>query len=94
MSTTTTSTPALPVLGPWEREAACLGVDPDLFFPERNASPADAKEVCARCRVREACLEYALAQSIQHGVWGGLSAPERRRLRAARRRRLTLVPVA
>ena len=90
MSTTTT-TPALPVLGAWEQQANCLGVDPDLFFPERNASADDAKAVCTGCRVRQECLEFALAQSVQHGVWGGLTAPERRRLRAARRRRLALV---
>lgn len=30
----------------WQDQANCLGVDPDLFFPERGASTREAKEVC------------------------------------------------
>ena len=30
----------------WHDHANCLGVDPDLFFPERGASTREAKEVC------------------------------------------------
>jgi len=30
----------------WQDNANCLGVDPDLFFPERGASTREAKEVC------------------------------------------------
>ena len=40
----------------WQDEANCLGVDPDLFFPERGASTREAKEVCRGCVVRESCL--------------------------------------
>ena len=45
----------------WQDNANCLGVDPDLFFPERGASTREAKEVCRACIVRVECLEYALA---------------------------------
>ena len=45
----------------WQTSANCLGVDPDLFFPERGASTREAKEVCRGCVVRDDCLEYALA---------------------------------
>ena len=61
-----------------------MGVDPDLFFPERGASTREAKEVCRGCVVREDCLEYALANGEKFGIWGGLSERERRRLRRAR----------
>ena len=44
----------------WQDGANCLGVDPDLFFPERGASTREAKEVCRGCIVREQCLEFAL----------------------------------
>ena len=64
--------------------ANCLGVDPDLFFPERGASTREAKEVCRGCVVREDCLEYALANGEKFGIWGGLSERERRRLRRQR----------
>ena len=68
----------------WQTRANCMGVDPDLFFPERGASTREAKEVCRGCGVREDCLEYALANGEKFGIWGGLSERERRRLRRAR----------
>ena len=68
----------------WQDYANCLGVDPDLFFPERGASTKEAKEVCRGCVVREDCLEYALSNSEKFGIWGGMSERERRRIRRAR----------
>jgi len=68
----------------WQDQANCLGVDPDLFFPERGASTREAKEVCKGCIVRGECLEYALANGEKFGIWGGLSERERRRLRRQR----------
>ena len=68
----------------WQIQANCMGVDPDLFFPERGASTREAKEVCRGCVVREDCLEYALANGEKFGIWGGMSERERRRLRRAR----------
>ena len=68
----------------WQAQANCLGVDPDLFFPERGASTREAKEVCRGCVVRNDCLEYALDNGEKFGIWGGLSERERRRLRRQR----------
>ena len=68
----------------WQDYANCLGVDPDLFFPERGASTREAKEVCRGCVVREDCLEYALVNGEKFGIWGGMSERERRRLRRQR----------
>jgi WhiB family transcriptional regulator, redox-sensing transcriptional regulator len=68
----------------WQDEANCLGVDPDLFFPERGASTREAKEVCRGCVVREDCLEFALTNGEKFGIWGGMSERERRRIRRAR----------
>jgi WhiB family redox-sensing transcriptional regulator len=68
----------------WQEEANCLGVDPDLFFPERGASTREAKAVCRSCEVRVDCLEYALAHGEKFGIWGGLSERERRRVRRQR----------
>ncbi|MCB0978093.1 MAG: WhiB family transcriptional regulator [Acidimicrobiales bacterium] len=68
----------------WQDLANCLGVDPDLFFPERGASTREAKEVCRGCVVREDCLEYALTNGEKFGIWGGLSERERRRIRRQR----------
>jgi WhiB family redox-sensing transcriptional regulator len=68
----------------WQDFANCLGVDPDLFFPERGASTREAKEVCRGCVVREQCLEYALRNGEKFGIWGGMSERERRRIRRQR----------
>lgn len=68
----------------WQAYANCLGVDPDLFFPERGASTREAKAVCRRCVVRTECLEYALNNAEKFGIWGGLSERERRRIRKLR----------
>lgn len=69
----------------WFVDAACLGADPELFFPERGESSREAKAVCAGCPVRTECLEYALSENIIHGIFGGLSIRERRRIKARRR---------
>jgi WhiB family redox-sensing transcriptional regulator len=68
----------------WQRQANCMGVDPDLFFPERGASTREAKEVCRGCVVQQDCLEFALANSEKFGIWGGLSERERRKIRRRR----------
>lgn len=39
---------------------------------------AEAKALCAGCEIREDCLELALALRDEHGVWGGLTAAERK----------------
>jgi WhiB family redox-sensing transcriptional regulator len=39
-----------------------------------------AKRICSECPVREACLDYALRMREPEGIWGGLTADERRKL--------------
>ena len=68
----------------WQEFSNCLGVDPDLFFPERGASTREAKDVCRGCVVREDCLEFALQNGEKFGIWGGMSERERRRIRRQR----------
>jgi WhiB family redox-sensing transcriptional regulator len=76
----------------WLDGAACVGEDPELFFPVGSSGPAlldvqEAKAVCHRCPVRAACLEWALRTGQTTGVWGGTSELERvPMLRALRRR--------
>jgi WhiB family redox-sensing transcriptional regulator len=65
----------------WRDKARCAEVDPDLFFVERGCSPRPAKRICAGCEVRPQCLEYALETDQTHGVWGGTSELDRRRMR-------------
>lgn len=70
----------------WRHQAACLDEDPELFFPIGNTGPAllqveEAKKVCARCPVRQECLDWALSAGQDYGVWGGMSEDERRALK-------------
>lgn len=70
----------------WRQRAACRGGDPDIFFPVSDEEAEEAKAICTGCSVREACLEYALANREHDGVWGGATERERRRLIRQRRK--------
>lgn len=39
---------------------------------------SQARLLCARCEVRDECLKFALANSIAHGMWGGIPPRKRR----------------
>ncbi len=70
---------------PWRELALCAQTDPDLFFPEKGGSTAPATAVCHECPVIKECLEYALQHDIRHGIWGGMSDNDRRRIAKERR---------
>lgn len=79
----------------WRLYAACKGTDPELFFSVGNTMPArqarrEAKAICVSCFVRSQCLEWALNEGEEDGVWGGTDENERRailRRRASARTR-------
>jgi WhiB family redox-sensing transcriptional regulator len=69
----------------WSR-AACSTTDPELFFPISSSGPGfrqvkRAKAICARCEIRQACLDYAIDVGSVQGVWGGTTEGERRLLK-------------
>jgi len=70
----------------WKNQAACKGIDPTIFYPVTEEAAEIAKGICMSCRVREGCLEYALAQRERDGVWGGATERERRRILRRRQR--------
>jgi WhiB family transcriptional regulator, redox-sensing transcriptional regulator len=70
----------------WMARGLCRDIAPAVFFPSDGVGVDVARSICAECPVKAPCLEYALANRIDHGVWGGCSERERRRI--ARRRRL------
>lgn len=61
--------------------ALCSETDGDLFFPDKGGSASAAKAICKRCDARDACLKWALDRNEQWGIWGGMSAEERAKLR-------------
>lgn len=74
----------------WQRKGVCSrGThDPELWSPRdfdesmtsKNRRHRKAKALCATCPVIRDCLEWALTVQERHGVWGGLTEPERMRL--------------
>lgn len=68
----------------WLADAACRGLDPELFFPSRGQDTSQALAVCRACPVRFECLEAALDRGEKFGIWGGMSERQRRRLRRTR----------
>jgi WhiB family transcriptional regulator, redox-sensing transcriptional regulator len=76
----------------WRAAGACLSADPDLFFPIATGTAAarqimKAQRICAGCRVRQECLDFAMRTGEAHGVWGGTTPEERIRVRQQRARR-------
>jgi len=73
----------------WRDDAACRGMDANLFFPPEKGADSvrltrEAKAVCAGCPVRTQCLQFALSSPERHGVFGGLDDRERRNMKPAR----------
>ena len=70
----------------WMGRGNCRDEPPARFFPSDGVGVDAARKLCQTCAVKEACLEYALRNRIDHGVWGGTSERERRRILTQRRR--------
>lgn len=66
----------------WRARAACIPHPIEMFFPDANDRPAieAAKRICATCPVHADCLATALADGDTHGIRGGLTVRERRRI--------------
>jgi len=70
----------------WMESAACadLGRDPEDWFPHESGhllteANQKAKAICTFCPVRAKCLQFAVEHNIAYGIYGGLTAPERKR---------------
>lgn len=78
-----------PDAGNWRESAACKGMEVDLFFPEAGGDGVNtakaAKRICSTCPVAAPCLDYGLATSDREGIYGGLTALQRRRLKNTQR---------
>ena len=69
----------------WMPKGRCREIPPGTFFPSDGVGVEVARRICAECPVKVPCLEYALLHRIDHGVWGGASERERRRILRQRR---------
>lgn len=76
----------LPLL-PQLSEALCKEYAfPNVFFPEGRKGlerkVAIAKAICDGCVEAKACLQFALEQDIQHGIWAGTTPEMRKNMKA------------
>lgn len=63
----------------WMDQAACLEIGDEGAFPDKGKPSAPyAKTACGGCVVRKECLRFAFDTGSTSGVFGGLSAKERR----------------
>ncbi|MFG2144270.1 WhiB family transcriptional regulator [Streptomyces sp. NPDC048696] len=58
--------------------AACTQADPEMFFDGTPGAVDMAKQICGSCPVRARCLRLALERGEAFGIFGGLTAEERR----------------
>ena len=81
-------------------KAGEIGIDhipcaqaPELFFPDRhdsgngNYAPGVlrlAVKACEGCPIKRDCGQYALEFAEEYGVWGGMTASERAKIRGKR----------
>ncbi len=67
----------------WAADARCRNVPNNVFFPDSGENYAKARAVCARCPVKDACLDWQLehekgqALCCRHGMYGGQTPRER-----------------
>jgi WhiB family redox-sensing transcriptional regulator len=65
----------------WMVDAACVSVDPELWFPEKGGATSRAVlEICASCPVRTSCLATAIV-NVEDGLWGGVQPVARSQAR-------------
>lgn len=62
-------------------EPECRQV-PDIFFPEewtvgRKKAIDTAKTICARCPIKDLCLDYAMTAKEEFGIWAGTMKADR-----------------
>lgn len=67
----------------WRMDAACATVATDLWFSEDGSGTHHAIKICLGCPVQQQCLEFAVDNQIEHGVFGGTTGRFRTRKRIA-----------
>jgi WhiB family transcriptional regulator, redox-sensing transcriptional regulator len=65
----------------------CMESDPEIFYSGTEEMPRawqDAVKMCKTCPVRAECAAYAVEAEEIFGVWGGLTANQRKQIRRGR----------
>lgn len=78
----------------WQNKAECRGEPTELFFMDieeisiNHIKMREARAICDRCQVKKECLDFALINNIDYGVWGGTSPYQRKEMRHEQRHRV------
>ena len=67
--------------GDWREDGLCFGSFNPVFFNKDDWGGRKAKAICQKCPVQGPCQEYALTTAPRYGVWGGLTATQRIKVR-------------
>jgi WhiB family transcriptional regulator, redox-sensing transcriptional regulator len=84
-----------PNVQPWMSDAACIGKPAHWWFPDNqqqwHVQGRAAMNVCKSCPVQAECLELALSNDDQYGIYGGLGPTERYQIKTKRNKTLRKV---
>ena len=76
-----------PVAGfPYTEDDRCRGIGTDLFFLEEDGLKqkgldfTQVRSICFTCSNRQPCLDWAYETKEESGMYGGLSANERKQI--------------
>jgi len=76
----------------WKNQAKCKEtIDVNFFFPNNYREGVRAREFCKDCQVKQECLDYSIAMGLDHGIWGGASERERRKIRRENKKSIVIV---
>ena len=62
----------------WQFQAMCRVEDSEIFFSELASKVARAKVICSACPVQKQCLDFAISNNIEEGIFGGFTFDERK----------------
>lgn len=65
-------------------DPVCAQTDPDEWFPDAGGSANKVKAMCNDCPLINECLEFAIQNGEQWGIWGGETYRKRRKIMQAR----------
>ena len=53
----------------WQENAACRGIEPEIFFPVSDEEAGPAKAICGACEARSECLlpQLGIRMSVELG---------------------------
>ncbi len=68
----------------WHLAAGCRGEDLAIFFVDRGGDYSAARKICALCPVLSECLDYAITEDLNMGIFAGLSPNDRRQVAQGR----------